>query len=82
MLIIPIWVDNHEVRRIELARIDPIYQKPDAGDECTYALRYFHGQPDAVDAIIRHPYIPNNPLPLTIAALRMAQDLDNARASM
>lgn len=79
MLIIPIWVNNHEIRRIELVRVDP-HGQPDEGDECTYALRYFHGESNPAEAVIRHPYIPNNPLPLTIAALKMVQDLDNAHA--
>lgn len=80
MLIIPIWVNNHEIRRIELVRVDPIHRQPEEGDECTYALRYFRGDPNSTEALIRHLYLPNNPLPLTIAALRMVQDLDNARS--
>lgn len=70
MLIIPIWVNNHEVGRAELVRIDPLDSPTDAGVECTYTIRYYGGKPYPVfEGLIKHPYVPNDPLPLTIAAL-------------
>lgn len=74
MLRIPMWVDNHEVGRVELIRVDPLNGRPADGEMCTYLLRYYNGSPDpVVDKMLSFQYVPDNPLPLAIHAMESVQ---------
>lgn len=77
MLTIPIWVNNHEVRRIELIRISPDAGRPVEGQLCTYTMRYYHGGPRPLETIVQHSYKTDDPFPLTIVAIQAAQGLDS-----
>lgn len=70
MLTIPIWVNNHEVGRVELIRIDPL-TRPAEGQVCTYSMRYYNGSlKAAVQKTIQFPYVTGNPVPLATYALQ------------
>ena len=75
MLTVSTWVNNHEVERIELVRIKPTAGRPGEGEECTYSLRFYNGSlHHTLDGQITHPYIPNNPRPLTQAAMQYVSE--------
>lgn len=69
----PIMVNQIEVGRVVLVRINPVDHMPEEDEDCTYTLRYYDHNSGyelaLIDDTVKHPYKTSNPIPLLSAAL-------------
>lgn len=77
----PIMVNNFEVGRVELVRIDPVDRAPVQNEICTYNLWYFSSPrpaPHSLKTTIEFPYLEKNPVPLLSAALQLIDAIERS----